>query len=134
MSNEPADREELYRLWRAVRRDLGTAILGFAGIGEFNDRAWKRLCRNWQRLCAADLDTASSIYHGLHEVSAMMALYDKADSPADHQVRELNEIADVVSAGREASPDAEVATAGELYALGEQALRDEVGPDTEDMP
>lgn len=88
--------DEVDRLWRAVRRDLGPVILSFAGVGERNDPAWKRLCGNWERLCAADLDAATRIYHGVHEISVMMARYDKADSPAGRQMRQFGQMGEAL--------------------------------------
>ncbi len=114
---------EADRLWRAVRRDLTAAIFERAGYQE--GHAFSRLAKNWGQLCALDLDVAACLYHGVKQIQMMMVRLDQPYSPASHMIRQLGEVA----ARQEANPDDEVEASGELYALGQQALRDEAGRD-----
>jgi hypothetical protein len=124
--------EETAQLIRAIRRDLSGAIMLFASSYEddtLERAAWKRLIRNWDRLCAEDLAVAAGIYHGIDEVRLWLAQYGKPNSPAAYLQGEMNEAVGVMKAGSAANPDARVGTIGELYELGRQAIQDEIERD-----
>ena len=59
------------------------------------------------------------------------ALFGKANSPADHHLRRLDEITGMAEIARAGHPHADVQTLGELIALGEKAVKDEIEHFTE---
>jgi hypothetical protein len=120
---------EADRLWQAIKRDYFREVEVFAGAREVDAGREKRFLKNWDALCTLDLDIASTVWHGLKEVEVMFGRMGEPNSPADHNLRQLGEFVEVLSKGREANPDAVVKTAGELYALGEEAIRREVEND-----
>ena len=120
--------EEIGRLWSAFRRNLTGAILEFMGAQD--GKASERLDKAWARLCEMDLDVAANIYHGVEQVYMLMARHDQPYSPADHHMRQLGELAELVRIGREANPDAEVRTVGELMDLGEKEIQRQVDDET----
>lgn len=130
MSDVASERDlEVYRLWRLLKRDLGGAILYFTGADDKADvRAYRRFRKNWIRLCAFDLDVAASIVHGITELSMMMG----RNGPGDRLDQRLQEIVQVAQMGRDANPDAEVRTVGDLVALGEKAIADEIDADLDE--
>lgn len=122
--------DELERLWRALRRDLANAVLEMSGFRE-GTVAVDRFEKNWVKLCDLDLDIAANLYHGIDQIHMLAGRLGKPNSPADHALRKLKEIVGLAGIGREQNPNAEVRTVGELVALGEQAVRDEVDSETE---
>jgi hypothetical protein len=124
--------EEAERLWRAFRRDLSASILELAGFRDGN--ALSRLQNTWERICDADLNIAAALYHGVSEVSGMMGRYGEPNSPADHHLRQLQELTGLVTIAREANPSIRVETVGELLSLGEEEIRRQVDDDTSETP
>jgi hypothetical protein len=126
---------EVDRLWIACRRDLADAVEELAGFsGGSRHGASSRFQSNWERLCATDLRAAAAIYRGLSQIVSVAARRDQPDSPSEHGVRDLQELAGIVEVGRSAHPDSQVEAIDELYDLGMQAIRDEIDHDLGDAP
>lgn len=119
------------RLWRAIRRDLGSTILFMGGFTK-DEAPMRRLERNWAKLCDHDLDVAGHLYHGVSEVSLMMARHDQPNSPAEHYGRQIDELLGLATIARERHPDANVKTLGELIDLGEESIRAEIDAETDE--
>lgn len=122
-------RVEVDRLWRALRRDLSASILELAGAKD-SHAALGRLQKTWERLCDTDLNAAAAIYHGVSEISALMARWGEPNSPADHHLRQFEELTGIVAIAAAANPGVKVETVGELLALGEAEIRRQVDDDT----
>ena len=122
--------DEVDRLWRAVKRDLSSAIMEFAGFQD--GKALDRLAKNWDKLCELDLDVAGRLYHGVEQVHMRMARNDKPNSPADHQLRQMSELVGMATIAREKHPDADVKALGELLSLGEKSIQEEIDAETGD--
>jgi hypothetical protein len=116
------------KLLKVVQRDLAPMVLGFGFQVEERTRARiaTRFQRNWEELCQLDLDAAAAFYHGVREMDLLMARYGQPFSPADQLGRQDDEAGGILEIGRRANPDAQVATLGELYELGQQAIADEI--------
>ena len=117
--------DEVDHLWRAVRRDLGSAILCCAGYRD-GQAPINRLTGNWDRLCDLDIDAAASIYHGIEQIYIAMARMNEPNSPSEHRLRQLQELAGMAAIGRDQHPEAEVTTLGGLVSLGDEAIRKEL--------
>lgn len=124
-----AKEDEIERLWRAFRRDLSTTILLFGGFTD-DRKAADRLTKNWARLCELDLDIAALIHHGVEQVSCITGRIGEPNSPSEHHLRGLQELVGMATIARDANPDAEVETLGELVALGEKEIQRQVEGDT----
>lgn len=125
---------EVDRLWELVRRDLGEAILELGGLvtqepGKSLVPATTRLVQNWAMLCELDLDVAAGVWDGLGGLTSRLARRGDPHSPSDHADRQFEEALGVARIGRKKNPDAGVQTVAELYALGVQAIADEVDED-----
>lgn len=127
-TREAAHYAEVNRLWRAVKRDFFVAVERVGGLNTTDPRhtRLKRLQRNWEALCELDVDIAASLYHGLNELAMSFARHGQVNSPMDRHSQQLDELVGIIKIGREANPDAVVTTAGELYKLGEEAIRREI--------
>jgi hypothetical protein len=84
---------------------------------ERDDAHWDEVDRLW-RACRHDLG------------DAIQTLGDPG-GPADHGPRRLSAVAELAKMGREANPDTDAQTLGELVELGEQAIRDDIDQDLE---
>lgn len=121
--------EDIERLWRALRRDLGNAVLEMAGFLD-STTAINRFEKNWAKLCDLDLDVAAKLYHGIEEVSMTAARLGKSNSPAQHALRQMDEVPGMAEIARAKNPDVVVSTLGELIKLGEVSIRREIDADT----
>lgn len=118
---------EVDRLWRAIKRDALVSVEHFAGLDVDSDgKRWKRLLRNWDALCAHDIDMASRLAHGWSELDRSLSKHGDPAGPSAHNLRQLTEILGVAEIGRVANPDAEVETLGELHRMGLDAIRRDV--------
>ena len=79
--NDSPNREELERLWRAVKRDLLFEIEAFAGLHGLTEgeNRGRRLRRNWKRLCDLDGRVGANLASGFQEV-AMVLSADRPES------------------------------------------------------
>ncbi|MGH3484750.1 MAG: hypothetical protein ACRDPQ_16145 [Nocardioidaceae bacterium] len=118
--NDDAHWDEVERLWRLCRRDLGAAIKEMAGYQD--GRAWDRLVKNWKALCDLDLDVAAALYHGIEQVQMAMS----KNGVTEHRHAQMRGTLGVLEIGRQANPDAETQTVGELYDLGKRAISDDI--------
>jgi hypothetical protein len=118
------------QLWRAVKRDVlrmvedcsGLFVSVHDGTPRDGGKAGKRLERNWMALCRKNPDVAAQLYHGFEQLQLLLS-----ESPASERYQQqLGELLGVVKIGREANPDVQVETLGELVDLGEEAIRGEV--------
>ena len=80
--------------------------------------------------CATRTLMQRSLYHGVSEISALMARWGQPDSPADHHLRQFEELTGIVAIAAAANPGVKVETVGELLALGEAEIRRQVDDDT----
>ena len=73
--NDSPNREELERLWRAVKRDLLFEIEAFAGLHGLTEgeNRGRRLRRNWKRLCTLDDAVGANLASGFEEVSMLLS-------------------------------------------------------------
>ena len=73
--NDSPNREELERLWRAVKRDLLFEIEAFAGLHGLTEgeNRGRRLRRNWKRLCELDGAVGENLASGFQEVSMVLS-------------------------------------------------------------
>jgi hypothetical protein len=73
--NDSPNREELERLWRAVKRDLLFEIEAFAGLHGLTEgeNRGRRLRRNWRRLCELDGRVGANLASGFQEVSMVLS-------------------------------------------------------------
>jgi hypothetical protein len=73
--NDSPNREELERLWRAVKRDLLFEIEAFAGLHGLTEgeNRGRRLRRNWKRLCELDGAVGANLAGGFQEVSMVLS-------------------------------------------------------------
>ena len=73
--NDSPNREELERLWRAVKRDLLFEIEAFAGLHGMieGENRGRRLRRNWRRLCELDGRVGANLASGFQEVSMVLS-------------------------------------------------------------
>lgn len=122
--------EDVDRLWRALRRDLGTAILEGAGVRD--GQTLVRILSTWERLCEVDLDVAAGIYHGMQQITMAMARHGQVNSPSAHHLGQLSEQVGLAEIGRAKHPEAGAETVGDLIALGEVAIRSEIDAETGD--
>jgi len=124
--------DEIDRLWKAISRDFFVSLMLLAGLGDIKDETrLHRLLRNWDALCEKDIDIAASIAHGCELMSDGFSKLQDPSGPAARNEQRFNELFGVISIGRKANPDAEVKTVGELYKLGEAAIRSELDEDLE---
>jgi hypothetical protein len=131
--------DEAMRLWKAVKRDLLSAVESFGALsypGQTEEQIQEgfrrrntRLMKNWAALEALAPEFQELLYHGWEQVETMLGRPQDEAGPMWRGVRELEEMAGVLEIGREANPDAKVETVGDLYTLGEQAIRDEIEED-----
>lgn len=124
--------DQVDRLWTAVRRDMSPVILSSAGVisTDASDQAWKRFSRNWAKLCELDLSVATSLYHGVEQMHMAMARRNQPFSPSAQQIANMRELVGLATIARQANPDAETETLGELLALGEQAITADIDRQT----
>lgn len=120
--------EELNRLWRAIKRDLSSSILEFAGFKDGN--AFDRLMKNWDKFCDLNLDAAASIHHGIEQIEMAMARHGRPNSPSDHRLRQMSELVGLADIAREKYPDAPAETVRDLVGLAETAIADEIDKET----
>jgi hypothetical protein len=73
--NDSPNRDELERLWRAVKRDLLFEIEAFAGLHGLTEgeNRGRRLRRNWKRLCALDGAVGANLADGFQEVAMVLS-------------------------------------------------------------
>ncbi|MDP9335234.1 MAG: hypothetical protein M3Q30_18280 [Actinomycetota bacterium] len=130
---EPADHwVEVERLWRAIKRDVLFVVELSAGFQKLDDAANKRaqrLSRNWRHLCELDMDIAAAFAHGFREMSMIAS----TDGVWERTHQKMNEVIELARIGREANPDAEVQTLGELVELAEEAIRREINDDLDGL-
>jgi hypothetical protein len=79
--NDSPNREELEKLWRAVKRDLLFEIEAFAGLHALTEgeNRGRRLRRNWRRLCELDGGVGANLASGFQEVSMVLSADRSAD-------------------------------------------------------
>lgn len=117
---------EANRLWRAVKRDYLTAVEMIGGQRELDNARLRRLEDNWNALCALDIRVASRLAHGFEQLDGIIQRHGDPTGPDAHNLRQMQEAVEIARLGREANPEAEVDTVGELYALGEEEIRRQV--------
>lgn len=131
-NNDQSVGEQTERLWRAFRRDLSGAILEWTGFEDgVAGKAIDRLAKTWERLCETNIDVAARILHGVEQIDLMMARNGKPNSPMDHRLRQMQEVVGVATIARDANPDAETETLGDLMRLGDEEIRRQVDEETD---
>jgi hypothetical protein len=122
--------EDSERVWRALRRDLGGAILYAAGLS--NDaRAMSRFNKNWDMLCEHDLGIAGRLYHGLEQLQIRMSRDGEPNNPVDWRLGQMREVLGMVELARERYPGVEGETVGDLVRLVEESIRAEIDEETD---
>jgi hypothetical protein len=113
---------EVDELVLAVRRNIDPAIF------RFDNAAVHRLLSAWDRLCVVDPDVAARIYRSVETLSTAMGHCEAPNSPAYRDLALWRVAVGMAELGRAVNPDFEMQTFREF---DEQAVRDEVGRDTE---
>jgi hypothetical protein len=119
---------EIDRLWRAIWRDLGSAVREGAGLQE--GRAGVRLLSNWDKFCQLDLKTAACIWNSLNELNMVMAKYGDPNGPQVARDRMIGELLGMAKIGRVANPNATCGTLDDFARLGQETIRDEIDRET----
>jgi hypothetical protein len=126
---------EVNRLWGAIKRDYLAAVEIMAGFRPLDDAAQarsKRIRRNWDGLCDLDIDVAARLHHGFEQMWMGLSRRGNPNDPVEHHMRQLKEVVGIATIGRDANPDTDVGTLGELIQMGEDAIRKQIDDDLAD--
>ena len=87
--------------------------------------------RKLGKLVDLDVAAAAHLHHGFEQIDMMMVQDGRV---TNHHHGEWREILGLAEIARQRHPDANVETVGDLIALGEESIRDEIDTETGDSP